>query len=113
MVDIKWDHSKFVSETTKKAVDGLEEWGLVEWKPQAVIDSPKLSGIMAGSLGVERDDAQKCIYVGGGGEASAYILKQELDRSLHHPVGKAGFILDTVNDKAPKLSEYVEKHIKK
>ena len=113
MADIKWDHSKFVKNVIKNGIDGLEEWGKVEWHPQAYRDAPKLTSAMAGSLGVERDDKNRCIYVGGGGQARDYILKQELDRSLSHPVGKAGFIGDTVQQKAHKLGTYVKKHIEK
>jgi len=107
----KWDAKAFINKTVKGSMDGLEEWGRVEWYPQAYRDAPKKTSTMAGSLGVERDDANKCIYVGGGGQAKAYILKQELDRSLHHEVGKAGFVGDTVQAKASKLSTYVKKHI--
>jgi hypothetical protein len=109
---VTWNDTSYKKKVTSGGMDGLEEWGLVEWKPKAVTDAPKLSGIMAGSLGVERSNREKCIYVGGGGESKAYILKQELDRSLRHEVGKPGFILDTVNEKAQLLSKYVEKHIK-
>ena len=110
---VSWDDSNFHKNTIKKGVDGLEEWGKVEWHPKAFGDSPVKSGAMRGSLGVERDDNNKCIYVGGGGESKDYILKQELDRSLHHEVGKAGFIMDTVKEKSPLLSQYVKKHIDK
>ena len=113
MPDIKWNHKSFSDKVIKNALLGLEEWALAEWKPQAVRDAPKKSGIMAGSLTVERSDSDRCVYVGGGGEAKAYILKQEMDRSLHHEVGKAGFISDTVKEKAPKLASYVQKHIDK
>lgn len=92
-------------------MDGVEEWSIVEWHPQAFRDAPKKTTTMAGSLGHERNDSQKCVYVGGGGGSKDYILKQELDRSLVHPVGKAGFIGDTVKEKAPLLAQYVKKHI--
>ena len=112
MTDISWHDDEFKKAIVKNAIDGLEEWGKVVWHPQAYRDAPKKSSTMAGSLGVERDDANACIYVGGGGQAKAYILKQELDRSLHHEVGKAGFILDTVNMNAGSIQEYVKKHIR-
>jgi hypothetical protein len=111
MAEIKWDHSNFLKNVEKKGLDGLEEWAKVEWHPQAYRDAPKLTGTMAGSLGYERDNGKKCIYVGGGGQAKAYILKQELDRSRAHPTGKAGFISDNVQAKASKLSSYVKTHI--
>ena len=108
---VTWNDAAFKRKVISSGIDGLEEWGRVEWHPQAYRDAPKKTSAMAGSLGVERDDANKCIYVGGGGQAKAYILKQELDRSLHHEVGKAGFVCDTVQEKASKLSSYVKKHI--
>jgi hypothetical protein len=111
MAEIKWDHSGFLKKVEKKGMDGLEEWALVEWKPQAYRDAPKLSSTMAGSLGHERDDGKKCIYVGGGGQAKAYILKQELDASLRHEVGKSHFISGAVQSNASKLGTYVKKHI--
>ena len=49
--------------------------------------------------------------VGGGGEASSYIAKQELDRSLRHPVGKAGFIQDSVTMHKSEMIEIVKKKI--
>ena len=110
-MSISWNDSGFKKKIVSAGMDGLEEWGRVEWHPQAYKDSPKKTSTMAGSLGIERDDANKCLYVGGGGQAKDYILKQELDRSLHHEVGKAGFIGDTVQMKASKLPAYVKKHI--
>lgn len=108
---ISWNSDNFKKSIITKAIDGLEEWGLVEWHPAAFKDSPVKTGAMRGSLRVERDDANQCVYVGGGGEASSYILQQELDRSIHHRVGKAGFISDNVKELSPKLGEYVQKHI--
>lgn len=84
---------------------------MVEWQPAAKRDSPVDTGTMRNSLGVERSDSERCCYVGGGGASSSYILKQELDRSIHHRVGKAGFIGDNVQDLSPKLGSYVQKHI--
>lgn len=111
MADIKWYPENFKKSVIKNALDGVEEWAMVEWRPQAYKDAPKRNGIMADSLGHERDDSKKCVYVGGGGEAKDYILKQELDRSLVHPVGKAGFIIDTVNTKKSSLPQYIKEHI--
>lgn len=111
MTDVDMDIDAIMVKLEKKVLDGIEEWGLVEWLPQAYIDSPKKTGIMAGSLGVQRDAENHCVRIGGGGEASDYILKQEMDRSLRHPVGKAGFIGDTFNDKISSLPDYVNKHL--
>lgn len=108
---VTWNDSGFRKNVKTKGMDGIEEWGKTAWHPQAYKDAPKLSSTMALSLGVERDDANNCIYVGGGGAAKNYILKQELDRSLRHNVGKAGFILDSVQQNISKLPEYVKKHV--
>ena len=110
-MSISWNDSAFKKKVVSSALDGLEEWGRVEWHPQAYKDAPKKSSTMAGSLGVERSDSEKCIYVGGGGQAKDYILKQELDRSLHHEVGKAGFIKDSMQMHISKAPAYVKKHI--
>ena len=108
---VQWDHKAFVDQKVKKGMDALEDWGKTAWHPQAYRDCPKDTTAMAGSLGVERDDANKCVYVGGGGQAKDYILKQELDRSLRHNVGKAGFIGDSAQQNISKLPEYVKKHV--
>jgi hypothetical protein len=111
MANITWNDAAFKKRIVSGGMDGLEEFGLAVWRPPAVRDAPKESGTMAGSLGVERDDANKCIYVGGGGQAKSYILKQELDRSIRHNVGKAGFIGDTLQANISKLPAYVKKHV--
>lgn len=108
---INWNDKLFISNIRKKGLDGVDEWCRTVWEPQAKRDCPVDGGTMRNSLGVERDDQANCCYVGGGGAASSYILKQELDRSLHHEVGKAGFISDTVANNINKLPEYVKKHI--
>lgn len=107
----KWDPKKFIDDTNKHGMDGVEEFCLTVWRPQAVQNAPKKSGTMAGSLGVERDDKNKCCYVGGGGQSASYILKQELDESLTHAVGHAGFIRGAVTDNVSKLPTYIKKHI--
>lgn len=112
MAKVSWNDSGFRKKVVSGGLDGLEEWGRAVWQPQAYRDAPKETSTMAGGLGVERNDRNKCIYVGGGGQAKAYILKQELDRSLHHNVGKAGFISDTVQQNISKLPAYVKKHIR-
>ena len=110
-MSISWNDSAFRKNMQKRGLDGVEEWCRAEWQPQAKQDCPVKGGTMRNSLGVERDDANNCIYVGGGGDAKDYILKQELDRSLRHEVGKAGFIGDTVQQNISKLPAYVKKHI--
>lgn len=109
MANITWNDANFKKKIKEKGVDGLEEWGRTVWHPQAYKDAPKKTSTMAGSLGVER--GPDCIWVGGGGQAKAYILKQELDRSLHHEVGKAGFIGDSVQMHARELPAFVKKHV--
>lgn len=111
MANVSWNDGGFKKKIKKQGLDGLEEWGRAAWHPQAYRDAPKKTSTMAVSLGVERDEANSCIYVGGGGAAKDYILKQELDRSLHHEVGKAGFIADSVEMHSGKLASYVKKHV--
>ncbi len=111
MATFQWDHSGFVKSTRTKALDGIEECAKTEMATQAKEDCPVDSGTLRGSIGTERDDKEKCIYLGCGGPAKDYALRQETDRSLNHPVGKAGFIRDSVEMHASKLGSYVQKHI--
>jgi len=108
---VTWNDTAFKKSTKTKGMDGIHEWCLTVWHPQAARDCPVDGGTMKGSLGVERDDAAKCCYVGGGGAARDYILKQELDSSLHHTVGKSHFISDAVQQNISKLPQYVKKHV--
>jgi hypothetical protein len=108
---VSWNDTNFKKSTKTKGLDGIEEWCRAVWHPQASRDCPVDGGTMKGSLGVERDDAANCCYVGGGGDSKDYILKQELDRSLHHEVGKAGFIKDSLEQNISKLPTYVKKHV--
>lgn len=113
-MSVQWDDSNFKKATIKRGMDGLEEFALTVWLPQARINCPVApvnGGTMRNSLGYERDDSQKVVFVGGGGAAKDYIFKQEMDRSLHHTTGKPGFINDTLQDNVSKLPVYVKKHI--
>jgi len=120
MSTVKWDHKAFVDGKVKKGMDGLEEFALVVWLPQAKRDCPvgvypagsgMSGGTMRDSLGYERSDSEKVVYVGGGGDAKDYIRKQELDSSLRHTTGKAHFINGTLQENISKLPTYVKKHI--
>ncbi|MCK9571582.1 hypothetical protein M0R72_21710 [Candidatus Pacearchaeota archaeon] len=115
-----WNDGPFKKAVVKRGMDGLEEFALTVWKPQAQRDCPvgvypagsgKSGGTMRNSLGYERDDSNKVVYVGGGGAATDYIFVQEKDRSLHHTTGKAGFINDTLQSNISKLPTYIKKHI--
>lgn len=113
-MSVQWDDSNFKKATIKRGMDGLEEFARAVWLPQARINCPVApvnGGTMRNSLGYERDDSQKVVFVGGGGAAKDYIFKQEMDRSLHHTTGKPGFINDTLQDNVSKLPVYVKKHI--
>jgi hypothetical protein len=113
MANVKWDDSNYKKSTVTKALDGVEECVKGLMLTQAREDCPVKTGTLRDEgLGTERDDANKCIYLGAGGPAKDYAKRQELDRSLNHRVGKAGFIRDSVEMHASKLNEYVEKHIK-
>jgi len=110
-MSVTWNDANFKKSIKQKGMDGVEEWCRAVWHPQAARDCPVDQGTMKGSLGVERDDSASCCYVGGGGASSSYILKQELDRSIRHNIGKAGFIGDTVQQNISKLPQYVKKHV--
>lgn len=110
-MSIQWNDTNFRKKVVQNGMDGLEDWCRTVWQPQAKQDCPVKDGTMRNSLDVERSDSEQALYVGGGGAAKDYILKQELDRSLHHEVGKAGFIRGSVEMHASKLGQYVEKHL--
>jgi hypothetical protein len=121
MASIQWNHDSFLKTTISKALDGIEECAKGVMLTQALEDCPvgiypagsgKKGGTMKGSLGTERDDKNKCVYLGGGGPAKAYIKRQEKDRSYNHTSGKAGFIRDSVQMHSSKLASYVQKHVK-
>jgi hypothetical protein len=113
-MSVTWTDGPFKKEVIKRGMDGLEEFALTVWLPQAKINcpvAPENGGTMRNSLGYERDDNQKVIFAGGGGAAKDYIFKQEMDRSLHHTTGKPGFINDSLQQNISKLPEYVKKHV--
>jgi hypothetical protein len=111
MAEIHWDHSKFLKSTKTRALDGIEEIARGPMATQARQDCPVDQGTLRGSIGVERDEAKGVVYLGCGGAAKAYAYRQEVDRSLNHPSGKAGFIRDSVQQHAGKLRGAIEKHI--
>jgi hypothetical protein len=112
MVNVNWNPKNFLKNVKTRALDGIEECARGPMASQAKEDCPVDFGTLRGSIGVERDDANACVYLGCGGPAKDYALRQEVDRTLNHPVGKAGFIRDSVETHSPKLRLYVEKHIK-
>ena len=113
MASISWHPESWIDGTVKKAMDGLEEGVRGPMQTQSKEDCTVSSGTLRNSIGVERDDANKCIYLGCGGAASAYAFRQHQDMSLNHPgAGKAKFISGAVEQHAPKLKGYIEKHIK-
>jgi hypothetical protein len=73
---------------------------------------PVKEGTMRNSLGVERDDANLCVYIGGGGAAKDYIFRQHQDLALNHPVGKAKFISQPVQQLSNEIPSYIKKHVK-
>ena len=116
MADIKWDHSAFRKSAHDKAMDGVEELArgpiLTEAKENCPV-APEHGGTMRNSLGVERDDANSCCYVGGGGAAAAYIWKQHQDMTLNHTTGRAKFITGPVEAHQGEMKKYIEKHLNK
>lgn len=111
MAQVKWDDSEFKKKVISGGMNGLEEFALTVWLPQAKNDCPVKDGTMRNSLGYERSDKERAVFVGGGGAAKDYIFKQEMDASLRHTTGKSGFIRGAVTDNASKLPAYVKKHV--
>ena len=110
---VVWHGAAFEKKIKKAALDGVEEWGRTTWLPQANKDcpvAPKFGGTMRGSLGVER--ARNHIKIGGGGPAKDYIFIQEMDRSLNHTVGKAGFIRDSAKMHEHKIPTFIKKRVR-
>lgn len=111
---VEWNDGPFKKSCRAKALDGIEEVVRADMLTQAKEDCPVApvnGGTMRNSLGIERDDKAGIVYLGGGGAAKKYIKRQELDRSLNHTSGKAGFIRDSMQANIGKLKPAVEKHI--
>jgi hypothetical protein len=109
---VSWNDSNFKKSTKTKALDGVEELARTKMLTTAKERCPVKDGIMRGSLGVERDDANSCVYLGGGGPSKDYIFRQHQDTSLNHRVGQAKFISSAVEEHSSELKEYIEKHTK-
>jgi len=112
MASVQWDHSKFVKSTRTKALDGVEACAKTVMATTAKERCPVKDGILRGSIGVERDEANSCVYLGCGGPAKAYAFRQHQDLTLNHPVGQAKFITSAVETHSKELKSFVEKHIK-
>jgi hypothetical protein len=113
MADIKWDHKHFLKSTETKALDGVEEVARGPMATTAKERCPVDHSTLRGSIGVERDDAGKCVYIGAGGPAAAYAFRQHQDMSLNHPgAGQAKFITSSIEAHEGKLKATIEKHIK-
>jgi len=108
---VDWRGGAWGKKIQQRALDGVEECVRAVMATQAREDCPVDRGTLRASIGTERNDAEKCVYLGCGGAAKAYALRQEVDRSLHHRVGKAGFIRDSVLMHAGKLPAYIRKHM--
>jgi hypothetical protein len=109
-----WKDANYRKKVEAAALDGVEECARTVMLTQAKEDCPVApvnGGTMRNSLGTERDEANQCVYLGGGGAAKAYIYRQEMDRGLNHTSGKAGFIRDSVSAHVGELGAFVKKHI--
>jgi len=113
-----WHPEDFMAKCEEAALDGAEEWAMTTWQSQAREDCPvgqypagsgRVGGTMRASLTVEREEDM--IHMGGGGAAKSYIRKQELDRSLDHTSGKAGFILDSFEMHLAEIGPMVQERI--
>jgi hypothetical protein len=110
MVEIVWKGDAIVKDIRAKSMDGIREWCEGVWLPAAVAGCPVDTGVMRESLGVDPRPSEVACYVGGGGASEPYIMKQELDVSLHHTVGHARFITRAVNENVKELPEIIKKH---
>lgn len=111
---VEWNDGAFKKSCRTRALDGIEEVVRGDMLTQAKEDCPVApvnGGTMRNSLGTERDDKAGIVYMGGGGAAKAYIMRQELDRALNHTSGKAGFLRDSMQAHLKKLKPTVEKHL--
>jgi hypothetical protein len=112
MATVKWDHSAFLKSTISKALDGVEECARGPMASTAKERCPVDTGTLRGTIGTERDDKAKCVYLGCGGPAKAYAFRQHQDMTLNHPSGQAKFITSSVDTHSGKLKSFIEKHIK-
>ena len=110
MTNIQWNHTKFVKSVEQRAMDGCEECAIII-KTDAAERCPVDRGTMRASLGVERDDKKLCCYIGGGGPAKDYILRQHQDMSLNHVTGEAKFISNALEAHAKELPSMIKKHV--
>jgi len=117
---IDWHPEVCIEKAEAAAMDAGEQYASVVWLPMARENCPvgqypagsgRTGGTMRAGLTFERDDANKMIHMGGGGAAKDYILRQELDRSLNHTVGRAGFIRDTFAETISELGPMVQERI--
>ncbi len=111
MAEIHWDHSKFLVSTKKKALDGIEEIARGPMVTTSKENCPVDKGTARNSIGVERDDANLCCYVGGGGAAKKYFFRLHQDMAANHKVGRAKFITLSIQAHAKELPKAIEKHI--
>ncbi len=105
---LEWKGDAYADKVIEQVLSGVEEWARAPVLTQCKEECPTDKGIMKGSLTVVRED--NVVYIGGGGPAKDYIYRQHQDMTLNHPVGKAKFITDPVNDNAPDLPDYIKKH---
>lgn len=106
---VSWD-SGWGKKKEAAAMNALTEWAHVcatECRHQCPVDK----GTLRASIGVERNDSEKCVYIGCGGAAKAYALRQHQDASLGHTVGKSHFISDPVYMLSEKIPEYIKKSL--
>lgn len=107
-MDFVWNAEEIAKDMHEKALDGLEELARVEMLTEMKLETPVLHGTLRDNETIER--RENSILIGTGKVTDDYAEKQHNDRSLHHKVGKAGFIEDPFNRLAVKAPEYIQKH---
>ena len=107
-VEFEWNTISFESEMHEKAMDGLEELATVVMLTEMKNTTPVDHGTLRDNETVER--RADTVVIGTGKVTDSYAEVVHNDRSIHHKVGKAGFVEDPFNAHKGEANEYIAKH---